>query len=120
MGEKWVAALVKEELVKAGRPDLTAKVIWASEDIGDGLGYDIEAVDEQGRPLFIEVKATNQGPEAPFFISQTELAVSEQKGESYKLYRVFNLAEAPRVYVVSGPLREKLRLEARIFVAWPI
>jgi hypothetical protein len=42
-------------------PGLTEKVIWASEDIGDGLGYDIEAVDEQiekrsadkakGRPL---------------------------------------------------------------------
>jgi hypothetical protein len=54
--------------MKARRPDLTEKVIWASDDIGDGLGYDIEAVDEQGRPLFIEVKATNQGPEASFFI----------------------------------------------------
>ena len=71
-GEVWVVALEKRRLTEAGRPDLAKKVIWVSDTIGDGLGYDIESVDEQGQPLFIEVKATNQGQDAPFFISQTE------------------------------------------------
>jgi hypothetical protein len=119
-GEAWVMALEKKKLTEAGRPDLAEKVIWVSDTVGDGLGYDIESVDEHGRPFFIEVKATNQDQDAPFFISQTELAVSERKGEDYRLYRVFNLAESPRVYVLSGPLEKKLLLEARSFLCHPI
>ena len=119
-GEELVVQVEKERLTSAGRPDLVDKVEWVSRVRGDGLGYDIESFDDDGEPICIEVKATNQGQSAPFFLTCTELIVSEQMGERFRLYRVFNLSEDPRIYVLRGPLRDKLTLEARVFIGQPI
>ena len=40
-GEEFVFELEKYRLLLAGRDDLAQKVVWASRDIGDGLGFDI-------------------------------------------------------------------------------
>jgi hypothetical protein len=118
-GEIWVIELEKRRLRLADRTALAEKVKHTAEVDGDGLGYDIQSFDANGHPLFIEVKATNLGVNTPFFISERELAVSRFKGEQYKLYRVFSLSDKPLVYVLSGPLRDKLRLSARMYSARP-
>ena len=47
------------------RDDLARKVIWVSEEEGDGAGYDIESFEPDGRPRLIEVKTTNGWERTP-------------------------------------------------------
>lgn len=46
LGEQFVFELERYRLLLAGRDDLAQKIVWASRDIGDGLGYDILSFDE--------------------------------------------------------------------------
>jgi hypothetical protein len=119
-GEEFVVATEKRRLKDAGRPDLAEKVVWSSKEVGDGLGYDIESFGDDGEVIFIEVKATNRGKSAAFFLTSTELSVSEKMGQRYRLYRVFNLSEDPRIYILWGPLRDKMNLEPQVFLGRPI
>jgi hypothetical protein len=106
-------------LIQKGRSDLASRVKWVSRDLGDGLGYDIESIDTAGHPVFIEVKATNQGKDSLFFITLNELRVARREAGRYKLYRVFDLSTNPKIYILHGPLDDKLHLQARTYVASP-
>ena len=119
-GEKFVVELEKRHLKDAGRVDLADKVDRISMSRGDGEGYDILSYDETGNPKYIEVKSTNGGKATPFFLSATELLVSEEIGSDYWLYRLFKVSSgAPGLYRVSGPLSEELDLEPTEFRARP-
>lgn len=62
LGEQFVFDLERYRLNLAQRDDLAPKVVWASKDIGDGLGFDIISFDEaDDSERMLEVKAT--GPE---------------------------------------------------------
>lgn len=58
---------------------------------GDGLGYDILSFDEEGHELFIEVKTTTQGKDAPFYISNNEVDFALKHPDNYVLYRIYNV-----------------------------
>lgn len=118
-GEQWVVELERKTLIGKQRADLADRVRWVAEHVGDGPGYDIASFDEQGHERFIEVKTTNAGPTTPFYISPNELAVAEQRGSSYRLYRVFDFGGEPKVFVIEGPLSGKLQLETRMYSALP-
>jgi Domain of unknown function (DUF3883) len=118
-GEQWVVELERRTLIGKQRADLADRVHWVAEYIGDGLGYDIASFDEQGQEKFIEVKTTNAGPATPFYISPNELAVADQRGAAYRLYRVFDFGGEPKVFVIEGPLSGKLQLEIRMYSALP-
>ncbi len=117
-GEEFVLDLERSRLVKLGRADLANRVEWAARTQGDGLGYDIVSFDKEGSPIYIEVKTTCGVISSDFFLSATELAVSQQHGEAYKLYRVFQFANNAKVYVVNGPLNKKLQLKPTEYRAW--
>jgi hypothetical protein len=118
-GEEFVLALERETLRKRGLTDLADRVTWVSRDKGDGWGYDILSFDVEGQEKYIEVKTTNAGETTPFLITANEIAVADQKGKAYKLYRVFDLGSDPRVFVLEGPLTDRLHLEARLYSARP-
>lgn len=117
-GEKFVFDLECRRLRDAGRSDLEGDVEWISDTQGDGAGYDIRSFDVDGEEIFIEVKTT-KGPEATaFYISANELTCSEERGASYKLYRVFDFGKAaPKLYRLSGPLAAKLDLQVKVYSA---
>jgi hypothetical protein len=119
-GEEWVLSIERRRLTDLGRADLANKVQWVSRLRGDGLGFDIESFDDTGDPIFIEVKTTTQGITAPFYLTHTEIQVSEQLGGKFRLFRVFNFADNPQIYVLSGPLRDKVTLEPRVYLGQPI
>jgi len=119
-GEEWVFEFERSRLTDGGRPDLAEKVRWTSRDDGDGLGYDIESFELDGAPLYIEVKTTNQGIAAPFYLSATELQVSENRGEAFRLFRVFNLSSSPKAFIVPGPLSKHLRMKPVAYIALPV
>jgi hypothetical protein len=41
----------------------------------------------------------------PFFVTETELRCSEAMARQFRLFRVFDFARSPRVYVLYGSVR---------------
>lgn len=110
-GEFFVFQYEIHKLRAAGMADLANRVQWVSKELGDGLGYDIRSFDFEGNELFLEVKTTTGGRATAFFVSNNEVAVSEEKAQAYRLVRVFDFPDKPRFFTLSGSLAESLRLE---------
>jgi hypothetical protein len=63
---------------------------------GDGLGYDISSVNDDGSPRYIEVKTSSGGFNQPFYMSKNEKHFFEEYGESAFIYRVYNFNRETR------------------------
>jgi len=116
-GEEWILNLEKSRLTENGRADLATKVVWVSEEEGDGAGYDVRSFEDDGTQIHVEVKTTNGGKSTEFFITVNELAASDRIGRDYRLYRVFDFSRDPKFYELTGPLSSKLELTPRSFSA---
>jgi hypothetical protein len=98
-------------LLSVGRDDLAAKIEWVTETCGDGVGFDMLSFDESDdSELFLEVKTTGLGRHLPF-VTATEVRCSEDCPERFQLYRVFDFARNPKIYIVPGSLSQKCCLE---------
>lgn len=107
-GEIWVKLYEEERLKSLGlNPDL---VKHDSYDIGDGLGYDIRSIEDDGvTTRYIEVKTTYGGETQPIFFSDNEMSFSIENKEHYYIYRVYNFKEAGKtadLTIVKGSLKE--------------
>lgn len=103
LGEELVMHYERHRLEAAGRADLAGEVEQVSATRGDGLGYDIRSFEPTyEKELFIEVKTTRSGKYQPFFITENERAFSEEYRNQYGLYRIYEFASAPRVFVLPG------------------
>jgi hypothetical protein len=116
-GEAWAVEYEKVRLGDDNRLDLANKIDWVSDRLGDGLGYDILSYDssesasrEQSR--FIEVKTTNSGAANPFIVTRNEVEFSEEQEDAFCLYRIFNFAKQPHLFILRGPLSAHVELEA--------
>jgi hypothetical protein len=117
-GEQWAFELEQRRLRDAGRDDLAARVSIISETEGDGAGFDIlsyEATDERER--WIEVKATGWDKYFPFYLSSNEVRCSAANADRYQLYRVFDFADRPRLYVLPGDLSQSCVLSPSLYAA---
>jgi len=63
---------------------------------GDGLGYDISSINDDGSPRYIEVKTTSGGYNQPFYMSKNEKHFFEEYGDSAFIYRVYNFNRETR------------------------
>jgi hypothetical protein len=112
LGEEFVLAVEKRRLLSFGRDDLAAKVEWVAVTRGDGLGFDVLSFDaDDDSEQYIEVKTTGLGKHFPFYVTATEVRCSEDCPERFRLYRVFDFARTPRMYVVGGSLSRECHLE---------
>lgn len=103
-GEQYAFDNEVQSLMNADRFDLARKVKWVSQEIGDGLGYDIHSFDELGHDRLIEVKTTTGPKTTPFYISENELLVSQERMETFKLLRLYEFAQRPRGFELAPPL----------------
>jgi hypothetical protein len=118
LGEEFVVELERARLRGAGRDELARRVDWVSETAGDGLGFDVRSFDvADGSERLIEVKTTGLGKYFPFRVTATEVRCSEDPAVRYSLYRVFEFARAPRLYILEGSLKQSCRLEPTQFLA---
>jgi hypothetical protein len=116
--ERFVVEVERFRLRQARRDDLARRVEWVAKTIGDGLGYDIRSFDESDdSDRLLEVKATALGKFFPFYVTANEVRCSEEMAARYHLYRVFDLSRSPRLYVLSGSLRERCQLEPTQYLA---
>lgn len=111
-GESWVLGYEENRLNEVNRTDLASRIDWVSDRCGDGTGYDIMSFEEDDVTRFIEVKTTNGGSLTPFIISQNELEFSEETEDAFCIYRVFEFAKSPRLFILRGALSRTLHLEA--------
>lgn len=111
-GEEWVLGYEGTRLEDESRPDLAAKIDWVSNRCGDGTGYDILSFEPDDVARFIEVKTTNGSSLTPFIVSQNEVEFSEEAEDAFCLYRLFDFAQAPQLFILRGPLTASVHLEA--------
>lgn len=104
LGEKFVLEYEKWQLTKTGREKLAGEVKWISKEEGDGAGFDILSKNFDGTDKYVEVKTTTLGKETPFFFSRNELLFSENKSDSYHLYRLFNFDKGAKLFIKNGNL----------------
>lgn len=90
LGELWVLGYEAEKLRLKNLQHKINEIDHAAKNIGDGIGYDIVSLDENGNKIFIEVKTTRGPLDTPFFITSNELEKSKRDPENYLLYRVYN------------------------------
>jgi len=64
------------------------------------LGYDILSFDENGKEIFIEVKATKGSKENPFYITNSELLFSHLNKDKFYLYRLYNYDEENNLFEI--------------------
>lgn len=120
LGEAFVYDLERFRLYEAGRDDLAQRVEWVSQEIGDGLGFDIisfNAADGAERKL--EVKTTGHGKHFPFYLTTTEIRCSQDVPSQFELCRVFDFSRQPRIYTLHGSLSESCHLDPVLFRALP-
>jgi hypothetical protein len=116
-GEQFVMELEARRLHAAGKKALSERVEHVSATRGDGLGYDVLSFEESGRERLIEVKTTSFGKLTPFFVSRNELARSEADAESYRLYRLFDFRERPRLFDLPGAIAAHCQLDPVSYLA---
>jgi hypothetical protein len=118
LGEQFVFDLERSRLKAAGKDDLAGRVVWASQDIGDGLGFDILSFDDtDDSERMVEVKTTGLGKFFPFYVTGNEVRGSEDIPQQYHRFRVFDFGRAPRLYILHGSLRKLCRLDPVLYRA---
>ncbi|HHW6502803.1 TPA: DUF3883 domain-containing protein [Staphylococcus aureus] len=80
-------------------PEDTDRIIHLSEEQGDGAGFDIISLNEDGTERYIEVKTTKGNVDTPFYMTENERAFFELYKDEGNLfiYRVYNYDETQKV-----------------------
>ncbi|WP_118135115.1 DUF3883 domain-containing protein [Oceanicella sp. SM1341] len=118
-GEERVLRHEIDGLTRAGRPDLARKVLWVSEELGDGAGYDILSFTPAGAERLLEVKTTAGGPASPFFLTANELEVARERTAHWRLFRLHDAARRPGAWELAPPLEPALALTPQLWRARP-
>lgn len=117
-GEEFVLEFERRRLAEIGRDDLVDDVEWTSKEKGDGTGYDIRSFqDDTDEPCFIEVKTTNSGKYQPFLISSNEVSFSDEFADQFALYRVFEFARSPLMFILDGSVSGHVDLQPTMYRA---
>ena len=111
LGEELVVRSEHARLTAAGRADLARKVDWVSDRLGDGAGYDILSFDPRGTERLLEVKTTGGHRTTPFFLSENERALSDERPKDFRLVRLYDARRAPRAFELMPPLSDHVLLK---------
>lgn len=116
-GEERVFKGEVESLMAAGRKDLAMKVVWTSQEVGDGAGFDISSFRPDGQERLIEVKTTLGHKTTPFFLTENERLVSEERADAYRIVRLYDFARKPRGFELTPPWDHQLTLKPSVYRA---
>jgi hypothetical protein len=101
-----VSRLMKELSI----PEAKAKKLikWVSRE-SDSFGYDIQSVNKEKTPRYIEVKATRgKAGSMDFYYTENEYETSKKYGENYYIYVVYEILTAyPKIWMIKNPFIKK-------------
>lgn len=95
-GEEWVYMRECKRLEKT----VMANAVNANYADDADAHFDILSFTPEGQPIIIEVKSTNKGPHAPFYITAAELQTAKdclEVGIRYEVHRVYHVNDARRI-----------------------
>ncbi|MGD8688779.1 MAG: DUF3883 domain-containing protein, partial [Gammaproteobacteria bacterium] len=116
-GVRFALAFESARLRDLGAAD-RAEAIEVASGVGQaGLGYDLKVPEPGGGHRLISVKTTSYGARFPFLVSTAELACSHSNREAFHLYRVYDFARSPRLFILQGPLGDTLLMEQALIRA---
>lgn len=98
-GEEFAMEYEIDRLVESlsmEREKATQSVSHLSRLQGDGLGYDIASINDNGQTRYIEVKTTTGECNQPFYMSKNEKYFFEVYGNAAFIYRVYNFNKETR------------------------
>ena len=72
-GEEFVIRYETNRILQFA-PEDTNRIIHLSEEQGDGAGFDIISLNENGMEIYIEVKTTKGNLNTPFYMTENERA----------------------------------------------
>lgn len=116
-GEQMIYDFERRQLELQDRPDLARKVRWVAQEDGDGAGYDIRSFDAHGKERLIEVKTTQGMERTPFYLTRNERALSDERPDAFRLYRLYQFTKQPRLFELAPPLDSVLTMEPLVFKA---
>jgi Fe-S-cluster containining protein len=116
-GEELVLISERARLCGAGCEHLAKKVRWVSQEDGDGAGYDILSFNRRGEERLLEVKTTTGCELTPFYVSANECALSEERPQQFRIYRLYDFTREPKAFKIAPPLRSALILETASYRA---
>ena len=109
-GERFLYEAEQNRLSTLGRDDLAGRVRWVAKEDGDGAGYDILSFSRDGGERWLEVKTTNGPQTTPFWLTENELRVSEERRDVFRIARLYDFSRVPAAYQLSPPLDQHVRL----------
>jgi hypothetical protein len=109
-GEERIVFSERARLVEAGLSDLSRKVRWVSQE-DDGAGYDILSFMPEGDERLLEVKTTTGGQRTPFYLTENERLLSNERPDAFRLVRLYDFLRTPRVFELAPPLEESVMLQ---------
>jgi Domain of unknown function (DUF3883) len=118
-GEEFVVGFERRRLERAGRDDLARNVRWVSDVDGDGYGYDVQSFETDGEERLLEIKTTCGNERTPFWMSKRECDVAAEKGDIYRVRRVFHFRNQVKMFDIAPPLEARLLLTPTTFMAAP-
>ena len=77
----------------------------------------MHSYEDSGKDRLIEVKTTSFGEDTPFYVSRNELARSQHDADIYRLYRVFDFRQKPRLFSIEGRIDQWCRLDPTTYLA---
>lgn len=101
-GEMLVIEFEKWRLIREGKGNLADRVEWTSQIKGDGTGFDILSKNINGTDRYIEVKTTKLRKETPIYLTKNEVAFANKHSNHFFLYRVFDFADTPKIFMKQG------------------
>jgi hypothetical protein len=111
-GEALVVEQERRRLRDADRADLARKVRWVAKEDGDGAGYDVRSFDPaSGAERLLEVKTTCGGQRTPFFLTRNEKSLADERPKHFRILRLYEFGETPRLFRLRPPLETVVRLE---------
>lgn len=77
---------------------------WVSRE-SDAFGYDIQSVNKDKTPRYIEVKATQRKVgDMDFYYTENEYETAKKYGENYYIYVVYEILTAhPKIWMIKNP-----------------
>ena len=97
-----------EELSITEAEEAKKRIKWVSRE-SDAYGYDIQSVNKDKTPRYIEVKATQRKVgDMDFYYTENEYETAKKYGKNYYVYVVYEiLTSHPKVWIIKNPFEEK-------------
>lgn len=97
LGEEFIIRYETERILNFA-PEDADRIIHLSDVQGDGAGFDIISLNEDGSDRYIEVKTTKGNLDTPFYMTENErlyFELHKEEGDLF-IYRVYNFDETTR------------------------